>query len=193
VLSVNNITSITDISTAVVKVNEIQLLQVLHMWGNGLTAQEAPAISDMMNCLEQLDISNNRLGDDGAVELSKGIAKKGTLKVLKISYNGITEKGAEAIADSLQHNNSLKVLRMNKNALGTKAVCKMVTNNNMKLEELSLNGDDTIDEKSVMKILDSLHINNQFITTLWLTSSLTCKDTVRKKIANINSTRIKET
>ena len=56
----NNITNVKDISTAV---NTTSTVKVLDMGNNGLTAQEAPAISDMMICLEELYIYTNKLGD----------------------------------------------------------------------------------------------------------------------------------
>ena len=68
-LRCNNITNVRDISLAVISTSTVK---VLGMGNNGLTAQEAVAISDMMICLEKLSISNNKLGDHGA-ELSKGI------------------------------------------------------------------------------------------------------------------------
>ena len=61
VLPHNNITNaVRDISTAVINTSTVK---VLNMWNNGLTMQEAVAISDMMICLEELDINYNELGD----------------------------------------------------------------------------------------------------------------------------------
>ena len=143
-LTDNNITSVKDISTAVINTN---ILKVLYMWNNGLPAQEASAISDMMTCLEELYISDNKLGDDGAVIMSEQITKTNTLRVLDIRNNIITSTGAIAIANSLLHNTSLEVLYMNYNAIGqdgTKAIAQAITNN---------------------KILKKLYINNCKIST----------------------------
>ena len=68
----NNITNVRDISAAVTTTSTVK---VLDMWDNGLTAQEAVAISDMMICLEELYISYNELGDHRAELLSEGITK----------------------------------------------------------------------------------------------------------------------
>ena len=81
----NNITTnVRDISTAVVTTSTVK---VLNMRNNGVTAQEAVAISDMMICLEELDISDNNLGDHGAELLSEGITNTKTLRVLRIINN----------------------------------------------------------------------------------------------------------
>ena len=125
----NNITNVRDISTAVINTNTVK---VLHMRDNDLTSQEASAISDMMTCLEVLDISSDQLGDDGAVIISKGITKTNTLRVLDISNNNITSTGSTAIANSLLHNTSLEELDMNCNAIGedgATAIAQAITNN----------------------------------------------------------------
>ena len=126
-LTNNNITSVRDISTAVINTNTVK---VLDMRNNGLTAQEASAISDMMTCLEELDISNN----DGAVTISKGITKTNTPRLLDIDDNNITSTGPIAIANSLLHNTSLdlEVPDMSSNAIGkdgATAIAQVITNN----------------------------------------------------------------
>ena len=188
-LGYNNITNVRDISTAVINTNTVK---VLNMKGNGLTAQEASAISDMMTCLEELNINKNKLGDDGAVIISKGITKTNTLRVLEITNNNITSTGAEAIANSLLHNTSLEVLNMSDNAIGqdgATAIVQAITNSKT-LKKLNLYGDDTIDEESAIIIMRSLHHNNS-ITTLNLPNTLVDNDNVKREVEHINSTRRK--
>ena len=132
----NNISSVRDISTAVINTNTVK---VLHMWGNGLRTEEASAISDMMTCLEELYIRDNKLGDDGAVTISEGITKTNTLRVLDIIDNNITSTGATAI-NSLLHNTSLEVLHMGYNAIGqdgATGIAQVITNNKT-LKELNI-------------------------------------------------------
>jgi len=133
----NNITSVRDISTAVINTNTVK---VLNMRINGLTVQEASAISDMMTCLEELDIIMNKLGDDGAAIISEGITKTKSLRVLKIFKIGMTSRGSETIAYSLLHNTSLEILHMGHNAIGkdgATAIAQAITNNKT-LKELDL-------------------------------------------------------
>ena len=111
----NNITNVRDISTAVVTTSTVK---VLDMSSNGLTAQEAVAISDMMICLEKLYISGNKLGDHGAELLSEGIANTKILRVLHISFNNIESSGTIAIANALVNNSSLEKLYISGNKLG---------------------------------------------------------------------------
>ena len=139
-------------STAVINSNTVKVLCV---GGNGLTTQEASAICDMMTCLEELDISKNKFGDDGALIISEGITKTNTLRVLDISNNNITSTGATAIASSLLYNTSLEELNMSGSAIGqdgATAIAQAITNNKT-LKELSLDGIDTIDEESAMIVM----------------------------------------
>jgi len=170
-LGFNNITNVKDISTAVITTSTVK---VLHMEYNDITAQEAVAISDMMICLEELDICGNKLGDHGAELVSEGITNTKTLRVLKISENNIGPSGTTAIANALTNNTSLEKLNMSKNTVeqdGAKAIGKVITNNK-KLKELLLYdddnvycGNDIIDKESAMIIIRSLN-NNNTITKL---------------------------
>ena len=185
----NNFVSVKGISTALISTNTVKLLS---MWSNCLTAQEASAISDMMTCLEELYISSNKLGDNGAKTISKGIANTNSLRILYISNNNITSTGATAIAKSLLRNTSLEALGICENKIGqdgTTAIAQAITNNKT-LKQLSLHNDDTIDDKSSMIIMRSLHCNNS-ITKLWLPIIQKDDDNVKREVEHINSTRAK--
>ena len=160
----NDITNVRDISTAVVASST---LKVLCLNDNYITAQEAVAISDMMICLEELYISNNRLnrklntsnnemfggiGDHGAELLSKGITNTTTLRVLHIADNNIGPSGAIAIANALVNNTSLEELNMNDNDVeqdGVKAIAKAITSKKT-LKTLLLYGDSMINYDEAM-------------------------------------------
>ena len=90
-------------------------LKVLHIPHNDISVQDAIAIADVVTSLEELDISYNKLGDDGAVLLSKGITITKTLKVLDISSNNMSPLGRVAILDATIKNASLENLKMGYN------------------------------------------------------------------------------
>ena len=187
VLHDNNITNVRDISTAVVTTSTVK---VLNMRSNGLTAQEAVAISDMMICLEELFISDNKLGDHGAELLSEGITNTKTLRVLHISGNNIGPSGTIAFANALTNNSSLEELYMDGNAIGqdgATAIAKAITNNKT-LKKLSLGNDHTIDKESIMIIMRSLHCNNT-IAYLWLVYGASKDDSVQGEVKKINNRR----
>ena len=121
-LQKNIITNVRDISTAVVTTSTVK---VLNMRSNGLTAQEAVAISDMMICLEVLYINDNKFGDHGAELLSEGIRNTKTLRVLDISSNNIGSSGTIAIANALVNNTSLEELYMRNNKVGENGAIAM--------------------------------------------------------------------
>ena len=138
------------------------------MSNNGLTAQEAVAISNMMICLERLYISSTKLGDHGAKLLSEGITNTKTLRVLNISKNNIGPSGTTTIADALTNNTSLEELWMEDNEYGQDGT---VPQQLLKpLLKTLLLSDSTMDEESAMIIMKSLHCNNT-ITDLRLYAS----------------------
>ena len=178
----NDITNVRDISTAVITSST---LKVLSLNGNYITAQEVVAISDMMTCLEELYISNNRLnrklntsdnetfgklskgiGDRGAELLSKGITNTKSLRVLHIADSNIGPSGVIAIANALVNNTSLEELNMNHNNIfgqdGAEAIAKAITNNKT-LKKLLLYGDFRMNYDEAMMIRRSLDHNNTII------------------------------
>ena len=193
-LHINIITNVRDISTAVINASTVK---VLNMWSNGLTAQEAIALSDMMICLEELDIRDNNLGDHGAELLSEGIANTKTLRVLNISNNNIGPSGTTAIANPLTDNTSLEELDMiniNIGQDGAIAIAKAITNNKMikKLVLASYDNrvDNRVDKESAMTIIKSLY-NNNTITELSLDTELCNSDAilVNEETEKVNSMR----
>ena len=192
ILGGNNITSVRDISTAVINTNTVK---VLHMGDNGLTAQEASAISDMMTCLEKLYISFNKLSDDGATIISEGITITNTLRLLDIRYNNISSTGTTTIANKLLHNTSLKGLHMTISKDGATPFAQALADNKT-LKNLSLSIDHkdsktVMDEESTMIVIRSLHHNS--ITNLSLPSQLEYKliSNVKREVELINSARRK--
>ena len=188
----NNITNMRDISTAVINTSTVNALD---MRINGLTAQDAVAISDMMICLEQLYISGNKFGDHGAELLSEGITNTKTLRILNIIHNNIGPSGTITIANALTINTSLEELYIfNENKFGQDeaiAIAKAITNNKT-LKILSL-GDDSgmhMNKESAMIIMRSLHYNNT-ITEVKLNCRLHSDDGIRGEVRKINKERNK--
>ena len=187
-LGSNNVTNVRDISAAVTTTSTVK---VLNMRGNGLTAQEAIAISDMMICLEVLNITGNKLGDHGAELLSEGITNTKILRILDISYNNIGPSGTTSIANALTNNTSLEVLGMRDNIIGQDgaiAIANAITNNKT-LKMLSLK-EVTMDKESAMIIMRSIHYNNT-ITKLILPIWHCDDDSVQGEVMEINNGRNK--
>ena len=190
VLEYNKFTNVRDICTGVIATSTVK---VLHMEGNDLTAQDTSAISDMI-CLEELNISNNKLGDHGAELLSEGITNTKTLRVLDISKNNIGPSGTTAITNALSNNTSLEELYMSRDDFigqdTTKGLGSAIINNKT-LKKLSIkSGYSEMDKKSAMIIMRSLY-NNNTITELFLVITL-CKDDitmVTREVEKINSIR----
>ena len=236
----NKLQNLRNFSTAIVSTATVKVLDISY---NKFASEDIIAISDTTCCLEELDISGNKLDDKSALKLSEGIQQTKTLKSLtavsidqlgaisiadgvkntslkvlnmsnnkisdngaiqiasslevnqtltelSISYNGIGSQGAIAIAKSLAQNNSLKKLNISGNHIGqdsateiAKAICK-----NRTLEELSFLGDDTEDDQSYMKILESLHRYNS-LYKLHISKKLHVCSKIQDEIKSINKKR----
>ena len=175
------------ISTAVITTTTVRMLV---MNDNGITAQEWTTIADMIPCLEELHINDNKLGDHGAGLLSQAIMNTNTLQVLAICNNSIGPIGTIAIANATAHNSSMEELYMVGNTIGqdgAEAIVNTITNNKT-LKTLTV-GDDNIDGESSMMIIKSLHCNNT-ITELFLPPSA-LSYSLTEEVIKINNTRDK--
>ena len=183
-----NITNVRYISSAVIKSNTFK---VLYLCYNGLTTLDAPLISEMITCLEELHISFNCLGDEGVTIISDAVKKTLSLKKLSIDSNKIGVVGAVAIANSLISNNSLTVLLMDNNSIGldgAEAFAKALMINKT-LTFLTLYGDETVCGKSALIILRSLHFNTTITTIKFPRKVRIFNDSVMTEVQNINRTR----
>ena len=164
----NNITNVRDISSAVINTSTVK---VLGMKNNGLTAQEAVAISDMIICLEELIICDNNLGDHGAELLSEGITNSKILRILYISNNNIGPSGTTAIANALTTNTSLQQLEISNNNIGpsgTTAIANALTINNS-LQQLYIRKNN-IGPSGTTAIVNAL-ANNTLLQQLYMSGN----------------------
>ncbi|XP_065902642.1 protein NLRC3-like [Dysidea avara] len=110
VLHNNNITSVRDISTAVINTDKLRLLDISR---NDITSIGAAAIANSLlhnTSLEELYMSNNAIGKDGATAIAQAITNNKTLKKLSLCDNTIDEESAIIIIRSIHHNNIITKL-----------------------------------------------------------------------------------
>jgi Ran GTPase-activating protein (RanGAP) involved in mRNA processing and transport len=84
-------------------------LQYLYLSGNGLDAEEAPAIANCLqnSSLKGLYLSVNHLGNDGAKILAETLEHNTSLEFLSLASNSIGDAGVRDICDALHQHPSL--------------------------------------------------------------------------------------
>jgi len=183
----NDFVCVNDITTAVIS----SRLRVLNLFDCSLTVQGAKTISDMMTTLEELNISNNYLSNDGAKIISEGLIKTISLKVLYINNNNINSHGVVSIAYSLSLNTSLVVLNMTNNVIrqdGVVAIVEAISKNRT-LKELLLWGNCTLNEESAILLLQKLYNGKNVITRLGFPKKLASNNCINNYIESINVRR----
>ena len=78
-------------------------------------------------CLTSLDLSNNELNDEGAVQLGKALASnnKQHIKELKLSRNNIGNRGARALGAGLVASTTLEVLVLSNNEIQDQGIAAL--------------------------------------------------------------------
>ena len=113
VLGFNNITSVRDISTAVINTDKLRVLDISK---NNITATGATEIANSLlhnTSLEELNMSYNAIGKDGATAIAQAITSNKTLKKLYLwGYGAIKEGSAITIIRSIHYNNIITRLRL---------------------------------------------------------------------------------
>lgn len=145
----------------------IQLL-VDFLEGKGM-----PRRKQVMPYLDRLDLSNNKLGNDGLTKLTRAISKRNVVHLveLRLSSNGIGHGGIETMMNKLlQHN--LVSLSLDKNAIGDQG-CQLVAASLQSMQLLSrLNlGFNQIGSRGVNSLMRSL-VACESITYLGLSGNI---------------------
>jgi Ran GTPase-activating protein (RanGAP) involved in mRNA processing and transport len=92
--------------------------------------------------LKSLVLSNNNIGDAGAIELAVGLRQNNTLGLLDLDTNQIGSDGASALADALVANDALKGLNLQANTIGddgATSIAEMLTRNKS-IEHVGIEG-----------------------------------------------------
>ena len=113
-------------------VSNLQHVQSLHLdlSRNGI---DSSAIAHMARkCektgLQQLSLSSNGIGTEGAISLAEGLKFMSRLEELNLSNNNIGPTGTSAIAKELKSVSKLKWLDISHNAIGSRGATELVDN-----------------------------------------------------------------
>jgi len=141
----------------------------------GLTSREAVAIFDALhntnNTLQQLFLSQNKLGDEGTKVLAVALSDNTNLKLKQLCLrdNGITDKGVQYLADMLESNSTLTHLWLSSNKIGEQGLQRLADalfknkNNTLQLLWLERN---IFPSDSCVNILLRMLESNQSLTSL---------------------------
>lgn len=110
----------------------------LHLWRNGLNDEHLALLAPHLNSLYTLDLYQNKIGDSGALALSKSLQKKTQLTCLNLASNELTDVAAKSflrlvkLKVSLCHftiwENHISALYTNKIAIRVKKNQKILVN-----------------------------------------------------------------
>jgi len=96
---------------------------------NRLDETDAKALVKLLKLTEELDISWNRIGTAGSMQLSSALVQNINLVDLNLSANKIGPRGAEAIAAAITKNETLQNLNLSFNGIqvrGAEALSRML-------------------------------------------------------------------
>ncbi|XP_019180623.1 PREDICTED: RAN GTPase-activating protein 2-like isoform X3 [Ipomoea nil] len=132
-------------------------LRILEMAGNDITAKGAPALAACISekkLLTKLNLSENELKDDGAIQIVKALEEgHDQLKVVDMSSNSLRRAGARVLAQTLVHKPEFESLNVNGNFISDegidelKDIFKKCPEKLASLEDNDPEGEDDDDEK----------------------------------------------
>lgn len=138
-----------------------------------LEGEKMPRNQQVMPYLDRLDLSNNRLGNEGLAKLTRAIAKRTVshLVELRLTNNGIAHRGIETMMNKLLHHKIVS-LTLDKNAIGDQG-CQLVAASLQSMKMLSrLNlGFNQIGSRGVNSLMRSL-IVCESVTYLGLSGNI---------------------
>eukprot|EP01039_Chlorochromonas_danica_P006851 gene6851-7572_t len=115
--------------------------------GNGNSnARVLSHVLERNKWIEELDLSNNGLNDDGIREISAGLAKNDSIKQVSLARNHFGEIGATYLSQALQFNNTIKKIDLSRNALGFRSISMLRCVCEPKNIEIETNGNYVFEE-----------------------------------------------
>ena len=129
-----------------------------------------------ISTLKKLDISGNKISDDGAIRLSKCLSTEGTLTELGLSENKISCKGVSAIAKAMM-NTTIQKLDVSNNEISndcTVALSKCLKTNTT-LIDLDVSNN-SISCKGVSAIAEALQVNSTTLQKLDISNCIAGDD-----------------
>jgi len=130
----------------------------LHLLSSDIGDDGAAKIADFLKnyqgkTLEFLELDENRIHCDGAIQIADSLCFNNTLKILSLKKNQIGLKGARSLARMLSKNTTLDTLYLGHNMIGssgTKAIAGgILTTNTLKLLDLESNHLNDIGAKAI--------------------------------------------
>jgi Ran GTPase-activating protein (RanGAP) involved in mRNA processing and transport len=113
--------------------------------------------------LETLYLSFNFISDIGVYYLMESMSNNHTiLKKLELDSNQITDQGAEYLSEMLKTNQTLLWLSLDNNQItnqGMKSIANVLSHSNQRLEELYMNGNKSIDDRSINVLISMIKQN----------------------------------
>jgi hypothetical protein len=127
-------------------------------------------------CIQELNLSNTGLDDDGVNEIAEGIKESRTLVSLNLSSNHFGEIGAERLRLALEQNDSIKQIDLSQNALGFRSINSIMCSCSHKNIIIQTHGNFVFEE-----ILNSVSHGIAFLASvvganLLLQSAANCKN-----------------
>ena len=115
----------------------------LKMSSNNISCKVADKKFYMNNALQKLDISSNKISDDGTIALSDCLRANTTLREVKMSGNNVTLKIISAIAKSIEVNYSiLQKLDISNSKISDSGIIAFSKYLHISLTELDISGND---------------------------------------------------
>ena len=187
------------------QISTVTTLRKLNLRGNKLNEKNTQALASVIannNELEELYLGTNNL-QSGVIKLAKALKKLSSLKVLDLDDNNIPEEAAVELSAAIRANNSLEKLWLFGNNLGSSTVMivnalKEVTT----LTELNLNNNRNRSEEFAPALTSIISANESIETLLLSDNNLNddgiikiaqslCKHT-KLKMVNLQSNNITE-
>ena len=148
----------------------------------GIQSLAAALAGNSAICLEYLNISCNKIGDDGITAIANVL---NSIKFLSFGNNflEISEKGAESLAKELATNSSLVDLDLLETEIGENGIAHIATalQSNNTLKSLAVGAENMVDEE-IVTLANSLTTNTS-LEYMWLTWSSTHPDNTLRKMA----------
>jgi len=143
-------------------------LTALHLSRNSIGPHGAAKLAAVLasGALAELDLSDNRLGDAGAVALAGALEPTARLETLDLRVNSVGDEGAESLALVLARNAALTALHLRDNCIGDAGAERIAEalQDNTHLTTLDLSYNHRLSRKGAQRMIAALEASFSLMT-----------------------------
>jgi len=181
-LSIYQISAIREEGVGIRLISQLTHLKIVQLWDCGLDDDDATILANLLKgdkvSIEELILTNNKIGRRGAAEIAEHLRKNTKLKVLSLDGNEIGRSETSPFKNMLRENITLERLHLHNTGVGNELCAAFESATNSNISDLML-GQNEITDPGAISLSVFLRRDNSNVSFLKLSGNMIGPDGIK--------------